>query len=190
MATPVETWFNPAMRKNSFSHAVLLLSLAALAGCKSTSDLDVVSGFDAARYLGTWYEAVRYPHRFEKGLSSVSAEYSRHADGTIKVVNRGFDDAKHEWKSIEGVAKPKGDPTRGWLKVSFFKPFYASYKIIHLNADYTQAIVTGPTYGYFWILVRDPSLPEAELDKLIRLAEKAGFDPARMQIVDQSKNET
>lgn len=174
----------------SFCPKIILpaLSLLLLPGCKSTSKLEVVSGFDADRYLGTWYEAARYPHRFESGLSSVSAEYSRNPDGTIKVANRGFNDNDQKWENIEGIAKMKGAPDRGWLKVSFFQPFYASYKIIHLDENYTQAIVTGPTYGYLWILVRDPALPRPKLDALVAKATAFGFDKEKLIYVDQSKH--
>jgi apolipoprotein D and lipocalin family protein len=172
----------------SFCLIILLPIAFLLTGCKSTSKLEVVTGFEVDRYLGVWYEAARYPHRFETGLSNVSAEYSRNADGTIKVVNRGFSEKKSQWETAEAVAKPKGAPSSGWLKVSFFKPFYASYKIIYLNEDYTQAIVTGPTYGYLWILARDPALPQRELDLLVERIQGVGFDSGKLIYVDQTKN--
>ncbi len=165
------------------------LALLVLAGCRSTSKLEVVSEFDSGRYLGTWYEIARYPHRFEKGLSAVSAEYSANDDGTIKVVNKGYLAEKKEWKSIEGVAKPKDDPTRGWLKVSFFKPFYASYKIVHLDPGYTEAIIAGPTYGYLWILARDPVLPPEHLSELVAKTAAMGYDTNKLVFVDQTLNQ-
>ena len=168
--------------------SILLCACLVITGCRSTSKLEVVTDFEADRYLGVWYEAARMPHRFEKNLSSVSAAYSFNEDGTIKVLNRGFNDKKLQWEEIEGVAKFKADSEQGWLKVSFFKPFYASYKIIHLNSTYTEAIVTGPSYGYLWILVRDPSLAEADVNKLIAKADDFGFDTENLIIVDQSRN--
>jgi apolipoprotein D and lipocalin family protein len=35
-----------------------------------------VTGFDAKRYMGTWYELARIDHSFEKDLTQVSASYS------------------------------------------------------------------------------------------------------------------
>lgn len=159
-----------------------------LAGCKSTSNLEVVSGFNSERYLGTWYEAARNDHRFEKDMSNVSATYTRNEDGTVKVLNRGFKEDKQEWDEIEGVAKLKGDAGQGWLKVSFFKPFYASYKIIHLDEAYSEAIVTSSTYGYLWILTREPDISQQDLDRLLKLSEEFGFDPSEIIRVDQTKN--
>ena len=159
-----------------------------ISGCRSTSNLEVVSEFEVERYLGVWYEAARMPHGFEKNLSSVSATYSFNEDGTIKVLNRGYNDKKLEWEDIEGVAKFKADQKQGWLKVSFFKPFYASYKVIYLNEDYTQAIVTGPSYGYLWILVREPALPKIEIEALIAKAGAFGFETETFILVDQTRN--
>lgn len=168
---------------------IILTACLFITGCRSTSKLEVVSDFEIDRYLGVWYEAARYPHRFEKGLTSVTAEYTRNPDGTVKVVNRGFDAEKNDWSQANAVAKFKGSSEEGWLKVSFFKPFYASYKIIHLNETYTEAIVTGPSYGYLWILVRDPHLPESELEELIDKAREFGFESEKLIIVDQTLNQ-
>ena len=159
-----------------------------LAGCRSTSKLEVVSGFNQDRYLGTWYEAVRYDHGFERDMSNVSATYSLNDDGTIRVLNRGYKENTEVWDEIEGVAKPKKDKDIGWLKVSFFKPFYASYKVIYLDSGYTEAIVASSTYSYLWILVRDPALPNEKLIALVDRAEELGFDRGKMIFVDQGKN--
>ncbi|WP_372798532.1 lipocalin family protein [Pontiella sp.] len=167
---------------------IVSFTLLVLAGCSSTRNLTAVTDFNVERYMGVWYEAARYPHRFEKGMSSVSAAYTLNDDGTVTVLNRGFVDAKADWKQVEGVAKFKGDPQVGWLKVSFFGPFYATYKIVYLNDAYTRAIVAGPNYNYLWILSRDSNLPKDELDSLILKAEQMGYARDKLLIVDQSAN--
>ena len=172
----------------SFLLCIMAPACLLMSGCRSTSNLEVVSNFEIERYLGVWYEAARMPHGFEKHLSSVSADYSFNDDGTIKVLNRGFNDKKQLWEDIEGVAKFKTTGDQGWLKVSFFKPFYASYKIIYLDEDYTRAIVTGPSYGYLWILVRDPALPKTEVEQLVSKAGEFGFDTGKLLLVGQDKN--
>ncbi|HEY5621418.1 MAG TPA: lipocalin family protein [Pontiella sp.] len=159
-----------------------------LSGCASTSDLSAVSDFDLERYLGTWYEAVRYDHGFERGMSAVSATYSMNKDGTIKVVNRGYKIDNNTWNEATGVAKPKHELSQGWLMVSFFKPFYGAYKIIYLDPEYTEAIITSSTRRYLWILTRRPVLTEAELEQLIVRAEGFGFDRNKMILVDQALN--
>lgn len=166
------------------------LALLCIAGCKTTGDLTVVSDFEPEKYMGIWYEAARYDHRFERGMSNVSATYSFNKNGTIKVLNKGYTDKKSKWEDIEGIAKSKSDDSIGWLKVSFFRPFYASYKIIYLDQDYSSAIVTSTTYNYLWILVRDPAIQKEKLDELITKAEQFGFDRNKLIQVDQSKNQS
>src|SRR5690606_23036143 len=81
-----------------------------------------VKPFDLNRYLGKWYEIARKDFKYEKNLNDVTAEYSLNEDGSIRVVNRGYDVVKEEWKESIGKAKPVGDPREGRLKVSFFGP--------------------------------------------------------------------
>ena len=65
------------------------LAPTALAGCTGLpSGIRPVNDFDLSRYLGTWYEIARLDHRFERGLTDVSATYTAREDGGIDVLNR------------------------------------------------------------------------------------------------------
>ena len=135
-----------------------------------------VSGFDVDRYLGTWHEVARLDHRFERGLTRVTAEYSLRDDGRIRVLNRGYDEAAGEWRQAEGVARFRGDPEVGSLKVSFFGPFYGGYHIMALDhEDYAWAMVCGPTRRYLWILARTPDLAPDVARPLVGQAREARF---------------
>ena len=156
----------------------LAIMTAVVFGCtKLPQGLEPVSGFDADRYLGRWYEIARLDHSFERDLSNVSAEYSKEKDGAIKVVNRGYNEKSGKWKQIEGKARFIGEDSVGSLKVSFFGPFYGGYHIITLDTEnYNYAMVAGPSRSYLWILSRTPSMdPEIYLDLTTRAA-KMGFD--------------
>jgi apolipoprotein D and lipocalin family protein len=165
-----------------------LLSLLPVVGCaRSTSHLTAVHPFEVERYLGVWYETARFPHRFENGLEQVSAEYSRRSDGTLRVLNKGFNPLSGEWKQIEGTARFTETPDIGWLEVCFFKPFWGAYKIVALDTDtYSWAIVTGNTDRYLWILTRQPHPPEETVQKLIEQARDLGFDTQRLIRVNQT----
>ena len=139
--------------------------------------LQPVTGFDPERYQGTWYEIARLDHSFERGLSNVSATYTRNADGTISVVNRGYEDGKKEWKQIEGKARLVKSPDVGSLKVSFFGPFYSGYHIIVLDqTSYSYAMVAGYNRSYLWILSRQPTLDKTLLADLVEKAKQWGFE--------------
>ena len=165
----------------------LLVLFALIAGCTGIPDkVSPVSGFDADRYLGTWYEIARLDHSFERGLEQVTAEYSLREDGGIRVVNRGYDRLKQRWKEAEGKAYFIGDRDVGRLKVSFFGPFYGGYNIIDLDHDtYQYALVCGPNTSYLWILARQPVLDRAIVDRLLAKASRLGFETSEMIFVRQ-----
>ncbi len=164
--------------------------LGLLTGCAngSTKKLPAVTGFDAAKYAGTWYEIARFPHVFERGLTDVTAEYTAQAGGSIRVVNRGYDPAKGTWRSATARAVFAGTRDEGRLRVTFFWPFSGAYKIIRLDEKgYQWSVVTSGTYNYFWILSRTPRLPEATYAELVKFAADAGFDTTRIERVPQEK---
>lgn len=160
---------------NPFLLGFVLLSFL-LTGCTGIPQgIHPVEGFDAQRYLGTWYEIARLDHRFERGLSRISATYSMRDDGGLKVLNKGWNAADGQWEQAEGKAYFIGPATVGSLKVSFFGPFYGGYNIFELDKDYGYAMVTGPDKSYFWLLARSKQLPKATLDSLLEKAKQLGF---------------
>jgi apolipoprotein D and lipocalin family protein len=147
-----------------------------LTACTGLPDgVEAVSSVDPERYLGTWYEIGRLDHSFERGLSNVTANYSKRADGGIAVLNRGYDAENGEWKEAEGRAYPLESGEWNRLKVSFFGPFYGGYNIIALDENYQWAMVAGPNRGYLWILARSPALDEEVLEELVAKAGRLEF---------------
>lgn len=158
----------------------LLLGIlgTALAGCSTTppDNVKVVTPFDLTRYLGQWYEIARLDHSFERDMNRVTAHYSLNPDGSVKVLNRGFNTKEQAWDEAIGRAKLTQGPDKGALKVSFFGPFYAGYFIVALDTDYQWAMVVGPDLSYFWILAREPVLDPAIKTKLLAQARKLGVE--------------
>lgn len=179
--------------KTLFLRYSSLLCLSLLLGaCTGTPEgVKVVQRLDPDQYLGSWYEIARLDHSFERGLENVTATYSLREDGGIKVVNRGYDPAKKEWKEAVGKAyfidPPNADKTRtGKLKVSFFGPFYGAYNILHLDQPYyNYVMVCGPDKSYFWILSRTPQLAYPIKAQLIAEAREMGFDTQKLIYVPQ-----
>lgn len=135
-----------------------------------------VSDLDILRYVGTWYEIARLPHRFEKNMEQVTATYTLNRDGTIRVVNKGFDTSKHRWRQATARAW-RPDPDRaGHLRVRFFWPFTADYNVIALDQDrYQWAMVTSGSKKYLWILYRKPQMDAAHYRDLVDRARHWGF---------------
>ena len=163
------------------SKILIFVIVALLSACMGVPDnVKVVDNFVANQYLGTWYEIARLDQSFERGLEKISATYTAKDDGSIKVVNRGFQVAKNEWKEAVGKAyfvdPPNANKTNtGKLKVSFFGPFYGAYNIIALDVNYQHVMICGPDKSYLWILSRTPQLAEPIKRDLIAKAKALGF---------------
>lgn len=154
-------------------------------GCVGIPDgVKPVDHFQPERYLGKWYEIARLDHSFERGLTFVSAEYSRREDGGIRVINRGYSAKESKWKEAEGRAYFVNRSDQGFLKVSFFGPFYGSYVILELDREnYSYALVCGPDKTYLWILARSANLEEETKNRLIAKAAALGFETDRLIFV-------
>jgi apolipoprotein D and lipocalin family protein len=176
------------MKKTLF--IIVLASVFVLSGCKTyekPKKVSPVENFKLSEYLGTWYEIVRLEHRFEKGMEAITATYSMREDGGVKVLNKGFKTKEGEWNEAEGKAYFVGEDDLGFLKVSFFGPFYGSY--IVMDTDYkTYTMISGPDLSYFWILSRTPTLDKKILDRLLEKAKEAGFDTSVLIYPDQTMN--
>ena len=159
------------------SHAWKVLAAAVLGGCAAVPDgLQPVTGFQADRYLGTWYEIARLDHSFEQGLSKATADYSKRGDGSIQVVNRGYDAQQGKWREARAVARFVGPTDVASLRVTFFWPFSGAYHMIVLDREgYNYAMVTSSSRDYLWILARQKHLDAAIQNDLLAKAKGWGF---------------
>ena len=160
------------MKKIMF--AVMSLFLGGCLGMPQS--VTPVKEFELERYLGKWFEIARLDHSFESGLEQVTAEYSLRRDGGVRVNNRGYSPEKNEWREAEGKAYFVGKKSEGYLKVSFFGPFYGSYVVFELDRDnYQYAFVCGPNTSYLWLLSRTPVVNNEILARFVAEAKRLGF---------------
>ena len=145
-----------------------------------------VDDFLVEKYLGKWYEIGRIDFMFERELISCMADYGIGNNGTIRVVNRGFDPEKRIWKSANAIAKFIDKKNYGALKVSFFKPFYSGYFIVHIDDEYKNAVVVGDKSNYCWILSRTPEMDDTLYNELLCVAATNGVDIKKMHRVEQT----
>ena len=161
---------------------VLVLSALLLSACLGMPEkVSPVSNFELNKYLGKWHEIARLDHSFEKGLSQVTAEYSMRKDGGVSVINRGYSEANKEWNEAEGKAYFVNSETDGYLKVSFFGPFYGSYVIFELDhQNYQYAFISGPDLEYLWLLSRTPTVKPEVIENFISMSKARGFDTEKL----------
>ncbi len=154
-----------------------------------SGELDSVEtvNIDINKYMGKWYEIARFPHRFEKNLSCVTATYTLNDDGTVTVLNEGFNIVKNKKSSITGKANILDKTKPGRLNVSFFFFIGSDYLVLEADKnDYSYALVSGGNRNYLWILARKPVLPIITYNKLVQKAESLGFDITKLEMVDHN----
>lgn len=160
-----------------------LLLVCALSGCVTGDKVDKnpVLQFDVNRYLGTWYEIARFDNWFERGMTHTRAHYSIRGDGFIGIVNTGL--KKDQAKTAIGKAKKTNIP--GLLRVSFFSPFYADYRVLWIDRDYSCALVGGDNEGFLWILSRSKKIDQSTKNIVLAEAKRRGYDVSRFIWVEQ-----
>src|SRR5690606_25311666 len=107
-------------------------------------------------------------------------EYLPAEDGSIRVVNRGFNTETKEWKQAEGKAKFVGDEEEARLKVSFFGPFYSGYNVVAIDPEYRYALVAGENLNYLWILSRERTIPDEVKERYLQQAEAIGYNTGKL----------
>ena len=99
------------------SFITLMLVSCSTSKVQKNSELEE---FDESKFLGKWYEIGRIDYFFQKNIINSIAEYSLNENGTIKVINKGYNIKKDKEVTAEGHAVIKG---KGRLKV-YFNPFF------------------------------------------------------------------
>ncbi|XP_049814289.1 uncharacterized protein LOC126260887 [Schistocerca nitens] len=140
----------------------------------STCDKAAVSQFNAAEYLGVWYEIARFGLApFEAGAQCVTAEYSLAGDNNVTVHNRMYNTSAGAFNDISGWAE-FDDPNSGEAKLTVHFPGipveapywvldtdYESYSIVWACREPTSE--TSNITETSWILSRNAQLtPEQE----------------------------
>lgn len=135
-----------------------------------------VKGFDVNKYMGRWYEIARLKNIFEHNLKYITAEYSLNDDGSIKVINKGFNPETEKYEEVVGEAVLAGEEGEAKLKVSFFGPFYAGYNVVKIDPEYKYALVAGKNRSYLWLLSRDNDMPPHVRKEYLQEAMSLGYD--------------
>ena len=152
---------------------------------KPTLDTSTIDSLDIPRYMGTWYEIARFDHPFERDMELVTASYKLNNDGTVEVINSGYNTRRGKYRQSRVRARVVKGRT-GELEVTFFLNFWSPYKILHLAPDYSYALVGSNSDKYLWILSRTPHLAPEVLNDIMEVAANRGYNTDLLIWVDQN----
>ncbi len=168
--------------------ALMLSASLALLACKDRTDaaLPTVAHVDLQRFMGDWYVIANIPTSIEKHAYQAKESYHLAADGTIETT------FTYRAGSIDGPEKrytPRGFVTdthsNAVWGMRFVWPIKADYRIAYLSEDYSQTIIARTKRDYLWIMARTPHMAEADVQKLIAIAESLGYQRDKIQRVPQ-----
>ncbi|XP_054153595.1 apolipoprotein D-like [Oppia nitens] len=147
---------------------VILLSLSVSLVVSDCPEVKTVDNFDVNRYMGKWYEIMKYPMLWETGLKCVTQTLMANSNGTLSVKNAGVYKLIDYPVSITGLAISNyTDPAKLTVEFKPF-PYYTSRsKLWILETDYSNYALAysciNPPFVPFnienaWILSRKPNL--------------------------------
>jgi len=70
--------------------------------------------------------------------------------------------------------------------MTYYYIFTREYRVIHLENDYSAAVVADKEMKQVWIMSRDPKLPKRKFDKILAKLEK-NMDLKRLIYTPQDK---
>lgn len=170
---------------------IALLSVTGLAGCASgppsgMQPVALVQHVDLPRFMGDWYVIANIPTFLEKGAHNAKDSYRLDADGSIPTTfsfNADAPDGPVKSYGSRGFVLDPG--TNAVWGQQYVWPVKADYRISYLSPNYTETVITREKRDYVWIMARTPTIPEADLQRLIAFVGTQGYDTSKLQRVPQ-----
>jgi apolipoprotein D and lipocalin family protein len=69
--------------------------------------------------------------------------------------------------------------------MQFVWPFKGDFRIVYLDAGYTQTAIGREKRDYVWIMARQPTMPEADYQRIVDLLGREGYDVSKIRKVPQ-----
>lgn len=163
-----------------------LIAITMTACASRMPEMETVDYVDLERFMGDWYVIANIPTFLEKGAYNAVENYALNDDGTIATTftfRDGSFDGKLKEYTPKGFVKDKESNALWGMR--FIWPIKADYRIVYLDADYTQTIIGRQKRDYLWIMARTPTISDAAYSRLIEYADSIGYDTSKIKRVPQ-----
>lgn len=128
---------------------------------------------NAKKFSGLWYEVARTSNSYQKECVASSVEYQLQKDSTYKVFNRCFENVVGgNLISYKGTAKSTNGKSMSKIDMTYYYVFTKEYRVIHLEKDYSAAVVTDAKMDQVWVMSRKPQLAKRKLNKILAKLQK------------------
>ena len=165
----------------------LLIGGIACAGCAATRPpTGTVPYVDLQRFMGDWYVVANIPTFVERDAYNAVESYRLDDDGSIATTftfRRGsFDGDLKRYRPRGFVLDERSNAVWG---MQFVWPFQGDFRIVYLDAGYTQTAIGREKRDYVWIMARHPTMPEADYQRIVELLGREGYDVGKIRKVPQ-----
>lgn len=167
------------------------LGLMAMFACACHSGnlapLQTVPTVDIPRFMGDWYVIACIPTRIERHAYRAVESYRLLPDGRIDTVftfHEGALDGPLKRYNPTGFVK-QGSAGSVW-GMQFIWPIEADYRVLYLDADYTQTVIGRQKRDYAWIMARSPTLKPGDYERLVEVLRAQGYEVAGLRRVPQN----
>lgn len=165
--------------------AVILLSL--LAGCSTFQKNDPLPSADRVdldRFMGKWYVIGSVQGIVDRKPYNSTTTYTRGKRG-IDITyefNAGDYNGKLKTYSVRAMVDNPGI-NNDWEVRYVTWPFESDYRVIHLEPDYSVAVVGQPSRKYVWILSRQKTIDDPVYSDIILFLQDLGYDVGKIRLV-------
>jgi apolipoprotein D and lipocalin family protein len=154
-------------------------------GCQSSrTPITTAEKVDLQRFMGDWYVIANIPTFLEKGAHNAVESYTLDSDGTIATT---FTFNKDAFDGPKKTMTPRGfvfdKESNAIWGMRFVWPIKADYRIVYVNADYTQTIVGREKRDYVWIMARTPDIADSDYQTLLERVAREGYDTGLLKKV-------
>lgn len=181
-----QTQGNPTRWLQSGGALLLLLLLASCGGSPPREPIKTVEYVDLPRFMGDWYVIANIPTFLEKGAHNAVEGYKLDADGSIATTftfrQDSFDGKLKTYTPRGFVVDRRSNAVWG---MQFIWPIKGDYRVVWLDAAYSQTVIGRDKRDYVWIMARQPTLPEADYRRILEFLAAQGYDTTKIQKVPQ-----
>ena len=167
--------------------ALVLCAIGILGGCASRGpEMKTVDHVDIDRFMGSWYVIANIPTFLEKGAHNAVETYELNHDGTIATTftfrKNGFDGKRKEYHPTGFILDAESNAVWG---MRFIWPVKADYRIVYLDANYSQTVIARQARDFVWIMARTPTISDEDYERLAALVASLGYDSTQLRRVPQ-----
>ena len=129
---------------------------------------------DITKFSGLWYEVARTYNDYEKNCVAATVEYALQNDNTYKIYNRCFEHViGGDLIEYRGTAKPVDGSSMSKIDMTYYYFFTTQYRVIHLENDYSAAVVADEEMEQVWVMSRTPQMSQRKFKRILSKLDKS-----------------